>query len=166
MNDRGSVSELRIDKRRITATVTLAAGTPVAGALFLADQAATHAGPERLLDVLNAGPGFVPFEAVSPVGQRYTQLLNLAHIVLVQADRSAVELADDAAYQVAPKKSVVLQMASGEELRGVLRVERPAGRDRLSDSVRDETGFRYLEGASGVLAVNLAHVVRITPVAE
>ena len=42
----------------------------------------------------------------------------------------------------------------------------PAGRDRLSDSVRDETGFRYLESASGVLAVNLAHVVRITPLSE
>jgi hypothetical protein len=160
------MSELRIAKRRVTATVTLSAGAPAAGALFLADQAATHAGPERLIDVLNAGPGFVPFEAVSPVGERYTQLLNLAHIVVVQADRSAVELADDAAYQAAPKKSVVLQLLSGEELRGVLRVERPAGRDRLSDAVRDETGFRYLESASGVLAVNLAHVVRITPVAE
>jgi hypothetical protein len=160
------MSELRIDKRRVTATVTLAAGAPVTGALFLAEQAATHAGPERLLDVLNGGPGFVPFEAVSPVGARYTLLLNLAHIVVVQADRSAIELADDAGYQVAAKKSVALHLASGDEVRGVLRVERPAGRDRLSDSVRDETGFRYLESASGVLAVNLAHVVRITPLSE
>ena len=81
-------------------------------------------------------------------------------------DSALDELADDHAYQVAVKKSVLLELASGEELRGVLRVERPVGRNRLSDAVRDDAGFRYLEGAGGVLAVNLAHVVRITPLAE
>lgn len=160
------MSELRIDKQRVPATLTFAAGERLTGSLFLAAQAASHAGPERLVDVLNGSSGFLPFEAVSGVGVRQTLLLNRAHIVSVEADRPAGELADDAAYQVAPKKSVLLQLATGEQLRGVLRVERPAGRDRLSDAVRDETGFLYLEGGAGVIAVNLAHVVRIQPLAE
>lgn len=160
------MSELRIDKRRVSAILNLTTGERLTGALFLAEQAATHAGPERLLDVLNGPPGFVPFEAVSGPGVRQTVFLNRAFIAVVHADCAADDLAEDLAYQVAVKKSVLLQFAGGDELRGVLRVERPVGRDRLSDAVRDSAGFRYLEGAGGVLAVNLAHVVRIMPVAE
>jgi hypothetical protein len=160
------MSDLRIAKRRVTATVTLAGAAPLAGSLFLAEQAATHAGPERLLDVLNGPPGFLPFEMASPGGTRQTLLLNRAHIASVHADCASGELADDQGYQVAVKKFVLVHFAGGEELRGVLRIARPAGRDRLSDAVRDEAGFRYLECEGGVLAVNLAHVVRIMPLAE
>ncbi len=160
------MSDLRIDKRRVTATLTLTAGDRLVGSLFLADQAEHHAGPERLLDLLNGPPGFLPFESVSGPGDRQTLLINRASIALVETDSALDDLADDYAYQVAVKKSVLLQFDSGEELRGVLRVERPVGRDRLSDAVRDDAGFRYLEAAGGVLAVNLAHVVRITPLAE
>jgi len=160
------MSELRIAKRRIAATLTLTGGQRVSGALFLAEQAATHAGPERLLDVLNGPPGFLPFEAVSAPGSRQTLFINRASIAVVDADGASDDLADDEGYQVAVKKSVRLELNGGNELRGVLRVERPVGRDRLSDAVRDDTGFRYLEGAGGVLAVNLAHVVRIVPLAE
>jgi len=160
------MSDLRIDKRRVTATVTLTAGERLTGALFLAEQAETHAGPERLLDVLNGPPGFLLLESVSALGQRQTLLLNRAYIAVVDADCALDDLTDDYGYQVAVKKSVLLQLASGEELRGVLRVERPVGRDRLSDAMRDDAGFRYLENAGGVLAVNLAHVVRITPLTE
>jgi hypothetical protein len=160
------MSDLRIAKRRVTATLSFSGGAPLAGALFLAELAATHAGPERLLDVLNGPPGFLPFEMASPGGTRQTLLLNRAHIVSVHADCAGGELADDQGYQVAVKKYVLLQFASGDEMRGVLRIERPAGRDRLSDAVRDDAGFRYLECEGGVLAVNLAHVVRILPLAE
>jgi hypothetical protein len=160
------MSELRIDKRRVTTTLTLTAGERLIGSLFLAEQAERHTGPERLLDLLNGPPGFLPFEEVSGPGGRQTVLLNRASIAIVQTDSALDELADDQGYQVAVKKSVLLQFANGEELRGVLRVERPAGRNRLSDAVRDEAGFRYLEGAGGVFAVNLAQVVRITPLAE
>lgn len=158
------MSELRIDKRRVAATLTLTLGERLIGSLFLAEQAANHAGPERLLDVLNGPPGFLPFEAVSgPGARRHTMLLNRAYIAVVHADCTIDDLADDYGYQVAVKKSALLHLATGEELRGVLRVERPVGRDRLSDAVRDDAGFRYLEGGGGGLAVNLSHVVRITP---
>ena len=116
--------------------------------------------------MLNGPPGFLPFESVSGPGVRQTLLVNRANIVVVHTDSALEDLADDHAYQVAVQKSVLLQFAGGDELRGVLRVQRPVGRNRLSDAVRDDAGFRYLEGAGGVLAVNLAHVVRITPLAE
>lgn len=160
------MSDLRIDKRRVTATLDLTGGERLIGSLFLAEQAEHHAGPERLLDVLNGPPGFLPFESVSGPGVRQTVLVNRANIVVVHTDAALDELNGDHAYQVAVQKSVLLQFSNGDELRGVLRVQRPVGRDRLSDAVRDDAGFRYLEGAGGVLAVNLAHVVRITPLAE
>ena len=160
------MSDLRIDKRRVTATLTLIGGDRLIGSLFLAEQAEHHAGPERLLDVLNGPPGFLPFESVSDAGGRQTLLINRANIVVVHTDAAVDDLAEDHAYQVAVQKSVLLQFPGGDVLRGVLRIQRPVGRDRLSDAVRDDAGFRYLEGAGGVLAVNLAHVVRITPLAE
>lgn len=160
------MSDLRIDKRRVTATLDLTGGERLIGSLFLAEQAEHHAGPERLLDVLNGPPGFLPFESVSGPGVRQTVLVNRANIVVVHTDSALDDLTEDQAYQVAVQKSVLLQFSNGDELRGVLRVQRPVGRDRLSDAVRDDAGFRYLEGAGGVLAVNLAHVVRITPLAE
>ena len=160
------MSDLRIDKRRVTATVTLASGEQLVGALFLAEQAAHHAGHERLLDVLNGPPGFLPFETMSDAADTRTVLLNRASIAVVQTEAAVDDLADDQGYQVAVQKSVLLQFDSGDELRGILRVERPQGRNRLSDAVREEAGFRYLESSSGVAAVNLAHVVRITPLAE
>lgn len=156
---------LRVDKQRVTATLTLTEGGRLAGALFLADLAATHAGRERLLDVLNGSPGFLPFETPADGAPR-TVLINRAHITVVEADCAERDLADDPAYQVAVKKSVDLRLEGGDQLSGVLRVVRPAGRDRLSDAVRDDVGFRYLETASGVLVINLAHVLRITPLAE
>jgi hypothetical protein len=160
------MSDLRIAKRRVAATLALTGGLELAGSLFLAELAASHAGPERLLDVLNGARGFLPFEAVAPDGTRQTVLLNRAHITWVRADCARDDLEEDPGYQVAVQKSVLLQLVTREELRGVLRVERPVGRDRLSDAVRDDAGFRYLESPGGVLAVNLAHVVRIMPLAE
>ena len=83
------MSDLRIDKRRVTATLTLTAGDRLIGSLFLAEQAEHHAGPERLLDVLNGPPGFLPFEAVSGPGVRQTLLVNRAYIVVVDTDSAA-----------------------------------------------------------------------------
>src|SRR5688500_12448840 len=111
------MTDLRIDKRRVTATITLAAGERLTGALFLAEQAATHAGPERLLDVLTGPPGFLLLEAVSPIGERQTVLLNRAYIAVIDADCALDDLADDYAYQVAVQKSVLLQLVNGEEIR-------------------------------------------------
>lgn len=160
------MSELRIEKRRVSVSVSLTAGHRFTGALFLSAQAAAHAGPERLLDLLNASEGFLPFELVSSVGARETILLNRSHIAVVQSEASHHDLADDTSYQVAPQKSVALLLATGEELSGVLRIDRPSGRNRLSDGLNDHIGFRYLETANGILAVNFAYVVRITPLAE
>jgi len=150
----------------VSVTVSLSGGSRLTGSLFLSAFAASHAGPERLLDLLNAGRGFVPFEVVSAIGARETILLSRAHIALVQSDTALEDVAEDPGYQVATQKSVALLLSTGEELTGVLRIERPVGRNRLSDGVNDEIGFRYLESPSGILAVNLAQVVRITPLAE
>lgn len=160
------MSELRIEKRRVTVTVTLTAGQQFTGSLFLSAQAASHAGPERLLDLLNAESGYIPFELVSDVGQRQTLLLNRAHLSLVCAQSAQDDLEDSPGYRATAPKTVRLLLANGEQLTGVFRVERPAGRDRLSDGVSQGQGFRYLETENGVLAVNLAHVVHITPVSE
>ena len=111
--------------------------------------------------MLNGPPGFLPFESVSGPGVRQTLLVNRANIVVVHTDSALEDLADDHAYHVACRSWCSCSSAAATSC-AVLRVQRPVGRNRLSDAVRDDAGFRYVEGAGGVLAVNLAHVVRIT----
>ena len=55
-------SEFHVEKQRADAVVTLSSGESSRGCFFVAGGSASHAGPERVGDVLNAEAGFFPFE--------------------------------------------------------------------------------------------------------
>ena len=92
-----SSSQFRVEKERVQATLTLANGAEVPGAFFVAEFSATHAGQERIHDVLNAESGFFPFEVAGPDGAR-TVMYNRDHVVLV-ALGNVDEARRDAAYK-------------------------------------------------------------------
>src|SRR6185503_7996729 len=54
---RSDVSEFRIEKRRAEAALTLTTGNTVKGCFFLSGSSASHLGPERVADLLNAETG-------------------------------------------------------------------------------------------------------------
>ena len=56
-------SELRVEKRREAAEITLVTGATVSGVFFLAGSSQLHTGPERVGDMLNSERGFFPFES-------------------------------------------------------------------------------------------------------
>jgi len=158
MTAEGATSQFQFDKRRAGAIVTLTTGGTIQGEFFIAGDITRHEGPERVGEMLNADPGFVPFEMHDGAGAR-TVLLNRAHVV-------TVALADDEAsrdpgYSVAPRRTVRMLLSTGAELSGAVRVYRPEGRDRLSDWTRQPEAFRYLETSTGTVLVNMAHIVDI-----
>ena len=158
------MSEFRIEKRRAEAALTLTTGTTVKGCFFLAGSSATHAGPERVADLLNAETGFFPFElnANSP----YTVLYNRGQIVMVRLLEDTIEAELDPGYDVATERDVHMLLSNGETVEGKVRVYRPSGRDRLSDYTRAPECFRYVETAGGLVIVNAQHIVELRETTE
>jgi len=153
-------SELRVLKERMAATVTLSNGRLAHGRVFVSGFSATHSGPERVKDVLNGEPGFFPFEIDETAGAR-TVLFNRDHVVMVDLE-SDDELRQVPGYEHATRRTVSMLLATGERLDGLVRVQRPRGRDRLSDHAREGEQFCYLEGPNRTLIVNMHYVLEMT----
>lgn len=144
-------SAYRFEKRRVEATISLVGGDSVRGSFFVAS--------ERVGDLLNQESGFFPFEIQTAGGSR-TVLYNCAN--LITATLSENEAARDPGYAVARRSDVWMLLADGRRLRGVVRVYRPEGHDRLSDWARQPEKFRYVDTDEGTLLVNVAHIVAVT----
>jgi hypothetical protein len=157
------VSEFRVEKHRSEAVLTLSSGETVRGCFFVAGASARSTGPERVCDVLNAEPGFFPFEVHDDAGTR-TVLYNRGQIVVVAAeDREARR---DPGYDLATRRSVSVRLSTGRRIVGIVRVYRPEGRDRLSDWARQADQFRYVEVDDATLIVNVAHVIAVSEATE
>ena len=154
------ISEFRIEKARAEGTLVLSNGSSQQGSFFVAGSSATHAGPERVKDVLNAEAGFFPFEALRANGTRQTVLFNRDHIVYVELAGNR-EPSLDPGYGVATRRTVSMLLSNGKRLTGVVSVYRPQGRDRLSDFARSPEQFRYLEDPVATYLVNVRHLIEL-----
>lgn len=159
---RVNTSEFRVEKGRTPATLVLANGSTVRGVFFVSATSATHAGPERVKDVLNGEAGFFPFES-QEAGPPTTRLYHRDHVLLVTLATSD-EPSTDPGYDVATRRTVSMLLTNGQRLTGTVRVHRPAGRDRLSDYARLDERFRYLEGPDATMIVNTTHVIELSEI--
>jgi hypothetical protein len=159
------VSEYRVEKRRAEAALTLATGATVRGCFFLAGSRASHGGPERVADLLNAEIGFFPFE-LDADGTPYTVLYNRTQLVVVTLLENTIEAQLDPGYSVATERDVRMLLSNGKTVHGRVRVYRPTGRDRLSDYARLPETFRYVETDAATLIVNSAHIVELRETRE
>jgi hypothetical protein len=153
-------SEFRVEKARSDATLFLTNGTSSRGNFFVSGGAPSHAGPERIKDVLNAGPGFFPFEVLGAGGATQTILYNREHIVFVELAGNH-EPALDPGYDVAMRRDVAMLLSSGTRLHGVVSIYRPHGCDRLSDFARSPEPFLYLETRNATYLVNVNHLIEL-----
>ena len=158
-------SEFRVEKRRAEAILTLTTGAAVRGCFFLAGSRASHGGPERVADLLNAETGFFPFE-LNADASPYTVLYNRSQLVLVTLLEDTIEAQLDPGYSVATERSVRILLSNGESIEGNVRVYRPTGRDRLSDYARLPDAFRYVETQDATVIVNSAHIVELREISE
>ncbi|MGQ0736034.1 MAG: hypothetical protein ACT4QD_20570 [Acidobacteriota bacterium] len=159
-----SISEYRVEKMRAPATLTLSNGAVVSGYVFVSEASPTHAGRERIKDVLNAELGFFPFEVVDEAGTR-TALFHREHVVLVTLAGND-EQRQDPGLEVATKREVTMLLTSGGRLTGYVRIFRPRGRDRLSDFARSPELFKYLETPDATVIFNTKHVLELMETPE
>lgn len=154
-------SQFRFEKRRADAVVTVSGAEPVRGCFFTVAGTTHHHAGERIADLLNAEPGFFPFEIQTDAKPR-TMLFNRAHVITVEIFDD--EARRDSGYAVATRREVSILLSNGQRITGVVRVYRPQDRDRLSDWTRQPETFRYLETPESTLIVNAAHIVAVTEV--
>jgi hypothetical protein len=158
----GSGSELRVEKHRTDAVVTLVTNENIRGCFFTADSSARRDGAERIGDLLNSETGFFPFEVQTDGGGTSTVLYNRIHVIAVQVMDD--EVRRDPGYEVATRRFVSLLLSNSQRVDGDVRVYRPEGRDRLSDWTRQPEVFRYVEAKDATYIVNAAHIVAVTEV--
>jgi hypothetical protein len=154
-------SEFHVEKERIDAILTLSSGNSASGHFFVARASAHTAGPERVGELLNAEPGFFPFETLDGHGTR-TVLYNRHQVIMVALAEN--EARRDPGYDVATERFVSMLLSNGQRVAGSVRVYRPEGRDRLSDWARHADTFRYIEIGETTLLVNIAHVIEVSEV--
>jgi hypothetical protein len=152
-------SQFRVTKTRILASVALSTRELVAGCFFVADVGAHGSIPERVAEILNAESGFFPFEAHEDAGLR-TVLFHRDHVVTVTLAEN--EARREPGYDVASTREVAVRLTDGRQLRGLVRIHRPEGRDRLSDWARHPDRFRYLEFGDTAVIINVAHVIELS----
>ena len=80
--------------------------------------------------------------------------------------RGTAEVTLDPGYDVAATRRVRMVLSTGAVVEGVVRIYRPAGRDRLSDYGRSPEAFRYVETANATVIVNLSHIVELRETTE
>jgi hypothetical protein len=156
-----ATSEFRIEKERIDAVITLSNGDSTEGHFFVARGSAHSAGPERVGELLNAEPGFFPFELRNPRANR-TVLYNRRQVIMVALAEN--EASQVPGYDVAIERFVSVLLSNGDRVAGAVRVYRPEGRDRLSDWARSTDIFRYIETGGTAVLVNIAHVIEVSEV--
>jgi hypothetical protein len=156
-------SEFRVEKERVDAVLMLSNGESTQGCFFVAKSSPHSIGRERVGELLNAEPGFFPFQIHDDHGRR-TVLYNRAHVVTAAlADEEARRVPG---YEVATRRFVSILLSNAHRLNGSVRVYRPEGRDRLSDWAHHPDAFRYLETADVTFLVNVAHIVEVSEVSE
>src|SRR6185295_2127017 len=162
MNADRAGSELRFEKHRADAVVTLVTNENIRGCFFTADSSARRDGAERIGDLLNSETGFFPFEIHADGGATSTVLYNRVHVIAVRVMDD--EARRDPGYEVATRRIVSLLLSNSQRVDGEVRVYRPEGRDRLSDWTRQPEVFRYVEAKDATYIVNAAHIVAVTEV--
>ena len=154
-------SELRVEKRREAAEITLVTGATLSGVFFLAGSSQLHTGPERIGDMLNIERGFFPFETGGE-----TTLINRSQVLKVTLPTQMIEAQLDTGYDVATRRHIKVLLTTGETITGHIVIFRPAGHDRLSDYAHIDEPFRYVELDDRTLLVNSAHIVTLIEVKE
>jgi hypothetical protein len=152
-----AMDDLRVPKTRVAAEVLLPGGGVRRIALFLAEAASRHTGPERPSDLLNGGDDFVP--AFDEDAQSMS-FLNRAALPAIRLERE-LEGEDADPLALRTEHDVEVLLADGTTLRGLVAYLRPPEHARLVDFLNEPEPFFRLVEERAITLVNKRHVARV-----
>lgn len=145
-----------VEKIRVPVRVSQPGCAPVDGYLALGPQAEFHAGPETILERLNAPDRVIPFQRGD---DEQILLLNRRDIEWVAADPAvSTNLICPPNYVVTAEEDVHLRLMGGGTLEGRVPMELPQEMNRASDFMNAREDFFPLLTPFGVLVVNKQRV--------
>jgi hypothetical protein len=147
------MNDLRVPKHKVAAEVILPGGVIQRMALFLAEGAPGHDGPERPLDLLNGAEDFLP---VFDEAGGTMSFLNRREVAAVRVARALDT--DDAPTTLPTEHEVAVRLGDGTVQHGLVSFVRPPDHSRLVDLLNEPLPFfRLLQGAQ-VAYLNKRHV--------
>jgi len=140
-----------VEKIRVAVRIPQSGLEPARGLIALAPLAELHAGPETLLERLNARDRWLPFEREDGV-----VLLLARHELAWVAPARDVErsLVCPRTWRVTREERVCLRLDGGEELEGLLQMELPEFANRASDFLNGDEDYFTLLTDHGIVLVN------------
>jgi len=146
---------------RVRALVTLANGEVYPGEIHLIDGVHHHAGPETPLEMLNRPEGFFPLTQES--GTVFVPKPQVAMVTCEWPPQGwppdGIVLLPDPERRV----SMLVRLASGEELRGEAAMAMRAGRGRTLDYLNESGSFFQLVTEDVPRLINRVHVSVVRP---
>ena len=151
--------ELKVPKRRAQVELLLPYGNGSRQVLvFLAEFAGSHAGHERLSDLLNGENEFLPAVDLA------TDTMSFVGRAGIAAARCGKEWESSYGLGDAEEHEVQITLADGTALRGIVQFELPPDRSRLLDYLNDAQPFVRLDEGEQVVLVNKRHIARVAKV--
>ncbi|MEP6692117.1 MAG: hypothetical protein ABJD07_13235 [Gemmatimonadaceae bacterium] len=149
----------RIEKERLSVSLTLAGGVRVDGHIFVQPQAYGYSGHEHAIDIFNGTEPFVPVQTEHGV-------IFIAKDRVVEVDGIEPEDAAIDEMRRASSRSASLEvtLAGGETRAGTVLLEMPSDRPRLLDFLnRLEDRFLAITSDDGVRLINTRMIERVRP---
>jgi hypothetical protein len=145
-----------VNKLKVAAEVSQPNEEPAEGLFSLAPTMRFRAGPETLLERLNAPDRVLPFQRRSDDS---VVLYNRLEIAWVAAGAGvSSEQICPGTFHVTREEKVQIRLRDGGELEGLLRMEMPEHYNRASDFMNAEEDFFPLVTSRGIVLVNKRHV--------
>jgi hypothetical protein len=146
---------------RVRSLVTLANGEVYPGEIHLIDWVHHHAGPETPLEMLNRPEGFFPVTQESG-----TVFVPKNQVAMVTCEWPPPGWPPDGIVLVPDpdrRISLLVRLASGEELRGEAAMPLRAGHERALDYLNESGSFFQLVTEDVPRLINRAHVSVVRP---
>jgi CheY-like chemotaxis protein len=154
------VPDLTIPTRPVPLTVWTSDGATLRGQIFLRLNAETHSGLETVRDRLNDSDRFL---TLAKVGDTPLVFLNKAQVIRVEAaEESGIPDVPDIRGSVSIEP-IQVQLVTGEQFSGTVRIEGPAGKRRLSDFLNTQPSFLALQGADRLHFLHKRYIAQIVP---
>lgn len=142
-----------VEKLRVGVNLATSSGVALQGWIALSPVSPLHAGPETLLERLNAGDQVFPLEGGAPGGG--VLLVNPLDVECVRPARGTPnELVRRAHFGPPREERVQVRFRSGAEVEGLVRFELPPGFNRISDFLNSPEEFYTLDAADGVWVIH------------
>jgi hypothetical protein len=148
-----------VDKLRVAVRVSRPGQPVVEGLLALSPHSGRQPGPETLLELLDPGTGFLPFERAADDA---IVLLSRQDIQWVMAEPSVDrELVRPPAFRFTREERVRVCLRSGEDLDGLIQMELPEDLNRISDYLNGPDRYFPLATRRGTYLIHKAAVREI-----